>query len=144
MELADNFCPHQECPDYGKKGQGNLSCYCTYGPRQTKLLYCRTCGSRFSERRNTLFFGLHTDEDTIEQVVRYLAEGKSIRVTARLLGINKDTVHRIYARAGIHCERVLAELMRDLHLEGYPLKNLWSLVGRRVNKNSEYSSQESE
>jgi hypothetical protein len=136
MELAHNFCPNQECPDYGKKGRGNLVCSGTYGPRQTKLLCCRSCGTRFSERRNTLFFGLHTDEDTIEQVVRCLAEGKSIRLTAKQMGINKNTVQRIYERAGIHCQRVLTELMRDLRLEDYPLEGIWGLLGRKRNNNN--------
>jgi hypothetical protein len=136
MELEQNFCPNQKCRDYEKKGQGNLACYGTYGPRQTRLLYCRSCGSRFSERRNTVFFGLHTDEDTIERVVRCLAEGKSIRITAKLMGINKNTVHRIYERAGIHCQRVLAELMRDLHLEDYSLEGLWGLLGRKRDNNN--------
>jgi len=129
--LAHNFCPNPNCPDYGKKGQGNLTCYGTYGPRQTKLLCCRTCKTRFSERRNSIFFGLHTDEDTIEQVVRYLAAGYSIRVTAKLMGINKDTVHRIWERVGLHCEKVLGDLQRELYLEDCPLEELWSLMKKR-------------
>jgi hypothetical protein len=62
MEISQCFCPNKECEDYAKKGQGNIVCYDIYGKHKTKLLRCRTCKTRFSERRNTVFFGLHLEE----------------------------------------------------------------------------------
>jgi len=80
MDMSQCCCPNKEYEDYGKKGQGNIVCYDTYGKHKTKLLRCRTCKSRFSERRNTVFFGLHLDEENIERVVRCLAEGNTVSV----------------------------------------------------------------
>ncbi len=131
MELSEIFCPNEECEDYGKRGQGNIVCYETYGKHGTKLLRCRTCKTRFSERRNTVFFGLHTHEETVERVVRCLAEGNSIRATARILGIDKDTVYRIFDRASKHCQKVLDSLLRDLHLEECQLDELWAFVKKK-------------
>ncbi len=143
-ELAENYCPISECRDFGKKGQGNLICYSTYGPRKTRLLYCRTCGHKFSERRNTLFFGLHTNDKTVQQVIKYLIGGNSIRSTAKLTGLNKDTVHRIYERVGLHCQRVFSSLMRDLRLESCALAELLELLERRKgHKQKPYSKHES-
>ncbi len=131
MDLADFFCTNEACPDFGKKGQRNIVCYEMYGPNRTKLLRCRTCRTRFSERRNTVFFGLHTTEDTITKVIRCLAEGNSIRATSRIMGLDKDTVYRIFDRASIHCRKVLETLMVDLHLEECQLDELWSFVKKK-------------
>jgi len=131
METSQCFCPNEECEDYAKKGHGNIVCYDIYGKHKTKLLRCRTCKTRFSERRNTVFFGLHLEEVMIERVVRCLAEGNSIRATARIMGIDKDTVYRIFERASEHCQKVLHELLTDLHLEECQLDELWSFVKKR-------------
>lgn len=131
MDISEIYCPHENCEDYGKKGQGNIVCYEIYGKNKTKLLRCRTCKSRFSERRNTVFFGLHTHETTIEKVMRCLAEGNSIRATARIMGIDKDTVARIFDRASSHCKRVLETLLKDLHLDECQLDELWSFVKKK-------------
>jgi DNA invertase Pin-like site-specific DNA recombinase len=71
------------------------------------------------------------DEDMIERVVRCLAEGNSIRATARIMGIDKDTVYRVFERASSHCHKVLTELLTDLHLEECQLDELWSFVKKR-------------
>ena len=131
MEISHCFCPNKECEDYAKKGQNNIVCYDIYGKQKTKLLRCKTCKTRFSERRNTVFFGLHLDESTIEKVVRCLAEGNSIRATARIMGIDKDSVYRIFERASSHCQKVLTDLLKDLHLEECQLDELWSFVKKR-------------
>ena len=131
MDISQCYCPNKECEDYAKKGQGNIVCYDIYGKHHTKLLRCRTCKTRFSERRNTVFFGLHLEEEMIERVVRCLAEGNSIRATARIMGIDKDTVYRIFERASNHCQKVLNELPTDLHLEECQLDELWSFVKKR-------------
>ena len=131
MDISQCYCPNKECEDYGKKGQGNIVRYDTYGKHKTKLLRCRTCKTRFSERRNTVFFGLRLDEESIESVVRCLAEGNSIRATARIMGIDKDTVYRIFERASRHCQKVLNQLLKDLHLEECQLDELWSFVKKR-------------
>jgi hypothetical protein len=131
MQINDIFCPNSACKDFGKKGQGNIVCYEIYGKHNTKLLRCHTCKKRFSERRNTAFFGLHTDEETITRVVRCLAEGNSIRATARIMDLDKDTVHRIFEKASAHCVKVLDSLLTDLHLEECQLDELWSFVKKK-------------
>jgi len=131
MDISQCYCPNTECEDYGIKGHENIVCYDTYGKQKTKLLRCKTCKTRFSERRNTVFFGFHLDETHIEKVVRCLAEGNSIRATARIMGIDKDTVYRIFERASTHCQKVLGELLKDLRLEECQLDELWSFVKKR-------------
>lgn len=92
MAYENQFCPNPGCPDYGKEKLGNIVCYDQYGKNKVRLLRCRTCKHRFSERHDTVFFGLHTDEKTVEKIFRCLAEGNGIRSTARIIGVDKMTV----------------------------------------------------
>lgn len=131
MELSEFYCPNPDCPDYGVRGLGNIACYETYGKHSLRLLRCRSCKKRFSERRDTLFWGAHIHEEDIVRVVRCLAEGNSIRATARILGFNKNTVFRIFDVAGRHCERILQGLLKDLHMEECQLDELWSFIKKR-------------
>lgn len=106
-----------------------------------KILRCRTCKQRFSERHSTVFFGLHTQEKTVEKIFRSLAECNGIRTTARIIGVDKMTVQRIFNKAGKHCEKVLNQLMKDLHIEECQLDELWSFIKKtkafkRVGKTS--------
>jgi hypothetical protein len=54
-----------------------------------------------------------------------------VRATARLSGINKDTVNRVILRAGEHCELILSSLLRSLKLKETQLDELWSFVKKR-------------
>ncbi|MEW6409896.1 MAG: helix-turn-helix domain-containing protein [Nitrospirota bacterium] len=130
MRIKDFYCPNKECRDYGKKGGGNITFYDIYGKRGRRLLRCKTCNFRFSERRNSIFFRLHTDEVTILKALRYLAEGNSIRTTAKLTGIDKDTVYRIFERVRTHYRDVLNRLLDDLNLEEFQLDELLFFLKR--------------
>jgi LacI family transcriptional regulator len=131
MEFSRAYCPNRACKDYRKRGLGNIVLYDLYGKRGRKLLRCKTCNHRFSERKGSIFFGLHTDEKTIGRTLRCLSEGKSIRATARDIGIDKDTVYRIFERARAHYERILSNLLRDFQMDEGDLEDLWSFFKKR-------------
>ena len=133
MTKIDNaFCQNKDCKNYGLRNHGNIAFRGKYGKNKTKdLLYCRTCGKRFASTRATAFFGLHLSNEKIEQIIHHAAEGVGVRSTARLLGINKDTVNRVILRAGEHCELVLSSLLRSLKLKETQLDELWLFVKKR-------------
>ena len=60
-ELQDFCCQNPACADYGRRAAGNLRVAFRYGPgQQRRLLACRTCQHRFSDRTGTpglCFFG---------------------------------------------------------------------------------------
>ena len=131
-EIDDAFCPNEDCKDYGLRNRGNITFRGKYGKDKTKdLLYCRTCGKRFASTRGTAFFGLHLSDKEIEQIIHHAAEGVGVRATARLLGLNKDTVNRVILRAGEHCQLVLSSLLRSLKLKETQLDELWAFVKKR-------------
>ncbi len=131
-ELDQCFCPNKQCKDYGLRGQGNIAIRGKYGKDKNRdLLYCRTCGKRFASTRASAMFGLHLPAETIRQIIHHAAEGVGVRATARLLGLDKDTVNRVILRAGEHCARVLSSLLTSLQLDETQLDELWTFVKKR-------------
>jgi len=81
-----------------------------YGPQRRRLLRCRTCKARFSERQGTPLFGARLPDEKALAVLRHLADGGGVRQTGRLVGVDKDTVVRYALRAGDHARRLHDEL----------------------------------
>jgi transposase-like protein len=113
MEDLDLFCcQNPECADYGLRGQGNLRVCFRYGPaKQRRMLACRTCQARFSERKGTALFGSRLSHERALDVFRHLQDGCGVRQTARLSGVDKDTVVRYALRAGQHGRQSHDELV---------------------------------
>ncbi|MBS1114055.1 MAG: transcriptional regulator [Nitrospirae bacterium] len=131
LSVSNFFCPNQSCNDHKKKGIGNIIIYDRYGKDQRLLLKCKTCNFRFSERRNTIFFGLHTKESKIREVIHCLLEGMSFREAASASDLDKDTVQRIWRRFLEYCEESMESLLKDFNMK---LEDLIMLLYKRVQK----------
>ncbi len=103
-ELAPFCCLNADCPDYGKRGQGNLTVCGHYGKNHHRLLYCKACKARFSEFEGTPFFNAKLPYDKVLGVLEHLDDGCGTRQTARLVGVCKDTVTRLALLAGQHAK----------------------------------------
>ena len=108
-DLSRFCCLNSDCPDHGKRNHGNLTVPARYGPNKTRVLRCRTCKARFSERKGTPLFDARLPVDQVVAVLAHVAEGIGTRKTARLVGVHKNTVTRYIRRAG--------QQARDLHDE---------------------------
>ena len=107
-----HFCTqNEECDDYGKRDHGNLTVCMRYGRHQRRLLYCRTCKARFSERKGTPLFDSRLPEHKVVDLLSHVAEGVGVRKTSRLVGVSKDTVVRYSLRAGEHAQQLHDELV---------------------------------
>jgi len=112
MDELDLFCcQNPDCEDYGLRGQGNLRVCFRYGPEQRRMLACRTCQKRFSQRKGTALFGVRLPHARALDVLRHLQDGCGVRQTARLTGVDKDTVVRYAHRAGEHAQDSHDELV---------------------------------
>jgi len=131
LKLDGFFCPNEVCNDHGKRGLGNIIIYDRYGKDQRKILKCKTCNYKFSERRSTVFFGLHTKESKIREVIRHLLMGMSFREAATASGLDKDTVQRIWKRFVFNCEDSLDSLLREFNIK---LEDLILLLYKRTQK----------
>lgn len=104
-------CQNTDCPDYGQRGRGNLTVCARYGPHQRRLLYCRSCRARFSERKGTALFDSRLPDDQAAAVLQHLADGCGIRQTARLVGVTNNTVVRYARHAGRHARHLHDEVV---------------------------------
>lgn len=133
IDLEQFFCPNTQCKDHGLRGLGNIAIRGKYGKDKSRdLLYCRTCGKRFAATRASALFGMHLSAETIRQIIHHSAEGVGVCATARLLGLDKDTVNRVILRAGEHCTRVLSNLLNSLELPETQLDELWTFVKKEM------------
>jgi len=111
-DLSRFCCQNSECPEYGKRGSENLSVCDHYGPnKQRRMLRCRTCKARFSERKGTPLFGANPPKDQVAVVLGHVAEGCGVRKTSRLTRAHKDTVTRYSRLAGGHAKPLHDELV---------------------------------
>src|SRR5262245_48582890 len=100
-DLSRFCCQNHDCPDHGRRGLGNLTACSRYGKhRHIRLLYCRTCHYRFSERKGTPLFGSQLSPEKADSVFRHLADRTGVRATARLVGVAPNTVVRYGRLAG--------------------------------------------
>jgi transposase-like protein len=135
-DLARFCCQDTECPDYGKRGAGNLSVCDHYGPnKQRRMLYCATCKARFSERKGTLLFGARLPDKSVVSLLAHIHEGCGVRKTGRLVGVNKNTVVRYSLLAGQHAKNLHDELVAfSPSDEGDPVRRKMGLRGQEGKK----------
>jgi IS1 family transposase len=93
-----------------------------------KQALCKGCGSSVSLRYGPAYLGLEADPLIFDTAVRALAEGNSLRATARIVQVDKDTVSDWLNRAAQPCRLVMLYLWRNLHLTECQLDELWSFV----------------
>src|SRR3954454_24490374 len=109
-DLSRFCCLNSHGPDRGKRGAENLTVTSRYGPdKSRRMLRCRTCKVRFSERKGTPLFDSRLAPEKSEAVLEHIAEGCGVRQTGRLCKVNRGTVGRLSRIAGEHA--------RDLHDE---------------------------
>lgn len=111
-DLRKFSCQNPDCTDYGRRGLDNLRVCFRYGPQQsTRVLACRTCRKRFSERKGSALYRCRLPEDKAIAVFQHLQDDCGVRQTSRLVGVNKNTVTRLAQVAGTHARQVHDELV---------------------------------
>jgi transposase-like protein len=108
---------NQRCEWYGQTGQNNLTVRKTYGKDELRYLRCQACGSAFSERKNTALWNTKNGEAKAITVGEHLAEGRSLKGTARLVPVDPSTVRRLNRRMGEHGEAFPYEHMQAVEVK---------------------------
>src|SRR5262245_38531006 len=74
-DLSAFCCLNPSCADLGKRGHGNLTVTMRYGPNKSRrMLRCRTCTTRFSERKGTPLFDARLPPERVNDVLAHVAE----------------------------------------------------------------------
>jgi transposase-like protein len=111
-DLPRFCCLNSDCPKHGERDAGNITISHRYGPdRSRRMLRCRACKARFSERKGTPLFGSHLPTEKALSVLQHIAEGNGVRKTGRLVGVNRETVARYGKKAGHHAADLHDELV---------------------------------
>ncbi|HEU5117439.1 MAG TPA: hypothetical protein VFT74_12415 [Isosphaeraceae bacterium] len=109
--LARFCCQNPDCDLYGQRGGDNILVVDHFAKARHRLLYCRVCKARFSEFKGTPLFRSRLPHEKVLAILEHLAEGCGVRQTARLVGVNKDTVTRLALLAGKHAKDAHDELV---------------------------------
>ena len=111
-DLARFCCQNPDCALHGRRGAGNLSVCDRSGKRHhIRLLYCNACKARFSERKGTPLYRSGLPPEKALALVEHLADRTGVRATARLVGVNRNTVVRYSRLLGGHAQQLHDELV---------------------------------
>jgi hypothetical protein len=101
LPLSFFACPNSECADFNKFDAGNLSIAEWMGKdKAIRRLYCKTCGTRFSERQGSLMQDTKLKHEDVVRVVKCLGHGCSVEATADICEVDTRTVQRLLEKAG--------------------------------------------
>ena len=134
MDDLSRFCCHnQDCRDHGQRGADNLTVCMRYGKHQhLRLLYCRSCKARFSERQGTPLFGAKLETAKMVSVLDHVSEGCGVRKTSRLIGVHRDTVSRYSLLAGEHAQDLHDVLVAfSPQTREVQFDEKWAFVGKK-------------
>lgn len=133
LSLSVFCCQNERCPDYGKKGRGNLAQH-DWVDRQTKRirhLRCRTCKKECSERKGTPWYQSRLSPEKGVALAQHLAEGDGIRKTARLVGVDQNTVMRYNRLLGTHGKALHEAQVRHVKVREAQGEEMWAFVGKK-------------
>ena len=133
MDLRTCHCRNRRCRYCGK-----ISAASRLQPhgsdRGEARFRCTACGAVIEARAATAYADIRTGLPLYELGAQLLAEGLSIRATARVLGVDKDTVCGWVRQLGAHCADGAAYHFRQLQLTECQLDELWGFVRKKEDR----------
>ena len=120
-------CQNPDCPDYGKRNHGNLSVCGRYGKHQRRLLYCKSCKDRFSERKGTPLFDSRLPPDKVIDVLAHITAGTGVRSTARLVGVS-PVLPLVLISAGLAIVEQFGDLAESVAKRRFGVKDTSGLI----------------
>jgi IS1 family transposase/transposase-like protein len=97
-----------------------------FGKERIQRYRCKNCGQCRSDIPDRPLDTMRVPFDKAVQIVNMLVEGISVRATARLSGVHRDTVLRVLEMAGEKCILLHDKMMRDLPCKVLQVDEIWS------------------
>jgi len=88
-----------------------------YGKDSIRYLRCSECQEEFSERKNTALWNSKIPEEQAISVAEHLADRCSFKGTARLVGVDPETVRRLNKRVGRHGQQYHEQHVQEVEVE---------------------------
>jgi hypothetical protein len=128
VDTHAHFCPDPDCSYYGRLGWGNLRANGHPGGQSWRQCQCVSCRGYFYESHGTIFHGKHASADLIVWVIACLCEGLGIRGTARVFGIDANTVLQWLVEAAEQLQAFSNYFLRELHINQVQLDELYAVL----------------
>ena len=125
--LESLACVNPDCDLYGKKDGNHLIVRKIYGRDKIRYLRCRCCQQEFSERKNTALWNSKIPEEKAVWVAEHLADGCSIKSTARLVKVDASTVRRLNQKTGKHGQQYHEQEVQDPMCDLFPT-HIWAFI----------------
>ena len=108
-----------------------------YGPGKSKrMLRCRTCKARSTERRGPPLSDARLPAEKVESVLEHIAEGCGVLQTGRLCKVAPNTVARYGILAGSHARAAHDELVGlSPRTRGLQFDEKWAFVAKKKEAN---------
>jgi len=105
LPLSFFACPNSDCADFNRFDAGNLSVAEWMGKdKALRRLYCKTCGTRFSERQGSLMQDTKLSPDEVVRIIKCLGHGCSVEAAADICEVDARSVQRLLEKAGKRAE----------------------------------------
>lgn len=128
VDTTGPFCPAPDCSYRGWLGLGHIRSNGHPGGQSWHQLPCVSCQGYFYETHGTIFHGKRSSPELMVYVIACLAEGLGIRGTARVFGIDANTVLKWLVEAAEQLRAFSAYFLRDLHLNQVQLDELYAVL----------------
>ena len=102
MDWETLYCPNRCCRFYGMPF-GHSALIKNGASRGHKQALCQSCGRSVFLRYGTAYFELEADPSVFETAIRALAEGNSLRSTARIVGSVPQYPWWVSSKGGNRC-----------------------------------------
>lgn len=113
-------CSHQRTIKFG-----------VYGKQQTQRFRCRDCGATFNAPINKPLDTHTVSMDRVVRVFQLLTEGMSIRATARVTDVDRNTILSLLETVGAKCQRLLDERVANLKPNFVQADEAWTFVQKK-------------
>ena len=101
LPLSFFACPNSDCADFNHFDADNLSIAEWMGKdKAIRRLYCKTCGTRFSEREGSLMQHTKLPQEVVVRIVKCLGHGCCVEAAADICEVDTRTVQRLLEKAG--------------------------------------------
>jgi hypothetical protein len=128
IDTSRHFCPQAGCDYRGWLGLGNLRANGHPNGGPWRQFYCIACEGYFLETHGTLLHGKRLSVELIVRVLACLAEGLSIRATARVFEVDPNTVLSWLVETAAQLQAFTSYFLCDVHIDQLQLDELYAVL----------------
>jgi IS1 family transposase len=89
---------------------------------------CEECGTCFSERKGTVYYGIKKPDYIFDQVMMLLLMRVAIKDITRFIGISEETIGRWIKKAAGYLQLLHERVLKDLEVTECQIDEVWSFV----------------